>query len=312
MSMPPSRAQKSRTRPLIAWLGGSSPTMAARDLNGFLQGLKDFNHVDGTDIDIVYRWANGDLSQQPKLVRELLALGPDLVVTANTDAAVEARRASATIPIVCPDLMDPIGSGMAVSYNHPTYNVTGVLLTLDGLVGKQLEILADLLPQARTVAILVNRTSLFRSTVIRDAESGARGKSLKLVPIEASSPEDLEAALGTTRREGVDALIVTQDAMLFTYADRIIAFVAAARLPTLYGFRQHVEKGGLMSYTVDLIQNFRRAAYFVDRILKGASPTDLPIEFPTKLELVINLKAANAIGLTIPEPFQLRADEVIE
>src|SRR5579863_3322167 len=155
MSMPPSRAQKSRTRPLIAWLGGSSPAMAARDLNGFLQGLKDFNHVDGTDIDIVYRWANGDLSQQPKLVRELLALGPDLVVTANGDAAVEARRASATIPIVCPDLIDPIGSGMAASYNHPGYNVTGVLLTLDGLVGKQLEILADLLPRARTVAILV-------------------------------------------------------------------------------------------------------------------------------------------------------------
>jgi ABC-type uncharacterized transport system substrate-binding protein len=141
---------------------------------------------------------------------------------------------------------------------------------------------------------------------------GARSKSLKIVPIEVSSPEDLEPALGTARREGADALIVTQDAMLFTYTDRIIAFVATARLPTIYGFRQHVEKGGLMSYTVDLIKNFRRAAYFVDRILKGASPADLPIEFPTKLELVINLKAANAIGLTIPEPFQLRADEVIE
>ena len=295
-------------QPLIAWLGGSSPAMGARNLNAFLQG----GHADGKDISIIYRWADGDFARQPALVRELVALKPDMIVPANGAGTVVAKRTTQTIPIIGPMISDPIGQELAVSYNRPGGNVTGILLTQDGLTGKQLTLLVELIPRADAIALLINPSNQLHERMIREAEAAVRDLSVKLVRAEVRGADDLEPAFEALKRKAVGGLLVLQDPMLFTHASRIVALAAAARVPAMHGYREHVEHGGLISYGVDVPQNFWRAAYFVDRILKGARPADLPIEFPVKLELVINLKTAKALGLTVPPTLLAAADEVIE
>jgi putative tryptophan/tyrosine transport system substrate-binding protein len=305
------RAQTTK-RPLIALFGISSQTIAARNVNAFLQGLREFGHEDGRDIDIVYRWADGDLARQPALARELVALKPDVIVPLNGAGAVAAVRATQTIPIIGPMISDPIGQGLAASYNQPGGNVTGILLTQDGLTGKQLSLLVELIPHADAIALLINPSDRVYERIGREAEAAARNLSVRLVRAEVRGADDLEPAFEALKREAVSGLLVLQDPLFFTQATRIVALAAAVRLPTMYGFREHVERGGLISYSVDVEQNCRRAAHFVDRILKGARPADLPIEFPVRLELVINLNTAKALGLTVPQKLLATADEVIE
>ena len=312
------RAQKSigesKHRPIIAWLGGASQADAAQNLNlrAFIEGLRDLGYVDGRNIEVAYRWAESDLSRQPVLIQELIALRPAVIVTANNPAAVAAKQATPTIPIVAPALIDPIGLGLAATFNRPGSNLTGILQTLDGLAAKQMEVFKELVPSATTVALLINAANRAHQTMLRDAETANRNLAVKVRSAKINRPNDIESVLETLKRDGVDGLVILPDGMFFAQAARIIALASALRLATLHWSSVQVRQGGLMSYGVDIAQNYRRAAYFVDRILKGESTSDLPIEFPTKLELVINLKTAKALGLTVPPTLLARADEVIE
>jgi len=308
------RAQHANKRPLIAWLGGGSQHQqtAVRNRDAFLRGLREYGHDDGRDIDIVYRWADGDMSRQPKLARELIALNPAVIMSAANTGTIALSQATSTIPIVGMNLVDPIRLGLAESYNRPGRNVTGLLNTVDSLPGKQADFLLQLVPQATTIGILVNPANPAHPIVLRDVETTVGNSRIKFVPVEVSTPADLEVAFQTQKQGRIEGLIVLVDPTFFTQAARIISLAATSRLPVIHGFRQHVEEGGLMSYGVDNPQSFRRAAYFVDRILKGAHPGDLPIELPSKLELVINGNTAKALGLEIPPTLLAIADEVIE
>jgi len=304
------RAQQVK-RPLIAWLGGGSQHQqtAIRNRDAFLRGLREHGHDEGRDIDIVYRWAEGDMSRQLQLAKELIALNPAVIMSAANTGTIALTQATSTIPIVGTNLVDPIRLGLAESYNRPGRNVTGLLNTIDSLPGKQADLLLQLIPRATTIGMLVNPANPAHPIILRDVE--AVNSRIKIVPIEVRTSADFEGAF-QTKQGHIEGLIVLVDPIFFTQAARIISLAATSRLPVIHGFRQHVEEGGLMSYGVDSPQSFRRAAYFVDRILKGAQAGDLPIELPTKLELVINLKAAKALGIEIPATLLATADEVIE
>ncbi len=303
-------AQVSTTRPLIAAL---SAVTRERNipLDAFVQGLRELGYVEGQNVDIAYRFAEGQLDRLPALAKELIRLTPDVFMAAVTPAAVETRALTRTIPIVCPLLADPIRFGLIASESRPGGNVTGVLFRTEGLAGKQLELALQLIPDVANVGLLVNVAS---GVIIdrQDAGESASRVGTKLVAAEVRAPNDLEVAFQGLANDHAQAVIVLVDGMFFAERERIAALAAAARLPAIYGFRDHVDAGGLISYGVNLAENFHRAAAYVVKILKGAKPGDLPVEFPTKLELILNLKTAKALGLTVPPSVLARADEVIE
>ena len=308
------RGQAARKRPLLGWLGGLSQhdQVAMRNRDAFVQGLREHGYEDGKNVDIIYRWADGDISRVPELVTDLVALDPAVIVSAGNTGTIALRQATSIVPIVSALLVDPIAYGLAESYNRPGRNVTGLLQTIDSLPGKQAELLVELVPQASNIGVLVNPANRSHSGILRDIEAAVRGSSIKAIAVEVRTPLDFEGAFNLQSQGRIDGLLVLLDALFFAHAPRIISLAAAARLPAIHSFRHHVEMGGLMSYGVSDTQSFRRVAYFVDRILKGAHPGDLPIELPSKLELVINLKTAKALGLEIPPTLLARADEVIE
>jgi putative tryptophan/tyrosine transport system substrate-binding protein len=305
------RAQVSTKRPLIAVLSAvtredNSPVKA------FSDGLRELGYIDGENIDVAYRFANGRHDRLPALAEELIQLKPDVVVALVIQAVVAARELTQTIPIVCPLLADPIDRGLIASMSRPGGNVTGIMFRIDDLAGKQLELAAQLVPAAVSVGLVVN-VAVSNIVVDRqEAESAGKRLGIKLISAEVRAPNDLDTAFQTLSSEHVQAVIVLVDGMLFQERKRIAALATTARLPTVYGFRDHVDAGGLISYGVNLAENFHRAATYVVKILKGAKPSDLPVEFPNKLELVINLKTAKAIGLEVPPTLLARADEVIE
>ena len=307
------RGQAARKRPLVGWLGGSSQReqVAMRNRDAFVQGLRDHGYEDGKNVDIVYRWADGDISRLPGLATELVALDPAVIMSAANTGTLALRQATSIVPIVGTLLVDPIALGLAESHNRPGRNVTGLLQTIDSLPGKQVELLAELVPHASNIGVLVNPANRAHPGVLRNIEAAVRGSSIKAIAVEVRTSLDFEGAFPLQQRR-IDGLLVLNDPLFFAQATRIIALAAAARVPAIHNFRQHVELGGLMSYGVNDKESFRRAAYFVDRILKGAHPGDLPIELPSKLEFVINLKTAKALGLEIPPTLLARADEVIE
>ena len=235
----------------------------------------------------------------PELVTDLVALDPAVIVSAGNTGTIALRQATSIVPIVSALLVDPIAYGLAESHNRPGRNVTGLLQTIDSLPGKQAELLVELVPQASNIGVLVNPANRSHSGILRDIEAAVRGSSIKAIAVEVRTPLDFEGAFNLQSQGRIDGLLVLLDALFFAHAPRIISLAAAARLPAIHSFRHHVEMGGLMSYGVSDTQSFRRVAYFVDRILKGAHPGDLPIELPSKLELVINLKTAKALGLEI-------------
>jgi putative tryptophan/tyrosine transport system substrate-binding protein len=304
-------AQVSTKRPLIGYLSVVTRDRTSREIGAFLRGLRELDYVEGRDFDIAYRFAEGYLDQSAALAAELLELKPNVIFAAVTPAAVATKGLSQTVPIVCPLLADPIRFGLIASEPHPAGNVTGVLFRVDGLAGKQLEFVLQVMPDARAVGMLVNVAS---GTIIdrREAEQAAQKLGVTLIPAEVRAPDDLDAAFRSLVDAKAQAAVMLVDGMAFNERERIAVLAAAARLPVIYGFRDHVDAGGLISYGVNLAANFHRAATYVVKILKGAKPGDLPVEFPTKLELVINLKTAKALGLEIPPPLLARADEVIE
>ena len=315
-SAPPplaARAQAPAKRLVIGVQVGGSRTTSEQYVGRFQQGLRDLGLIDRQNIEVQYRYADGDVTRVPALVQELVRLKADVIVTGTPAATVAAKKATATIPIVSPTLIDPVGAGLVASYARPGGNVTGVLLTLDSLPGKLLQLAVETIPGAARIGMLVNvGGSKASEAQRRDAEVVAPALAVKLVPAEVRSRADLDSAFQALARERVQAVLIIADVLFFTERREIAALAAAARLPTVFGNREHVEVGGLMSYGVSLGENWRRVAAYVDKILKGAKPGDLPVEFPTKLELVINLKTARALGLTIPNVLLLRADEVFQ
>ena len=300
-------AQASTKRPLLAVLAG----VTRREFPAsFMEGMRELGYVEGGNIDIVYRFADGRSDLLPALAEELIQLSPKVIFAAVTPAAVAARRLTQTIPIVCPILSDPIDLGLIASMSRPGGNVTGLMSRIDDLIGKQIELAAQLVPALERLGLIVN----VASSVIarREVESASKRLGVKLVSAEVREPNDLDTAFKLLSNEHVQAVVILGDAMLFQERQRVAELAAAVRLSAVYGFRDHVDAGGLISYGVNYAENFRRAAIYVVKILKGAKPSDLPVEFPNRLELVVNLKAAKALGLDIPPTLLARADEVIE
>jgi putative ABC transport system substrate-binding protein len=302
------RGEASPRRPLIAVLTAITKENNA-PLNDFVQGLKELGYEDGVNLDLVYRFAEGHLDRFPVLAAELVGLKPDVILATVTPAAVATKLLTTSIPIVCPLLANAINLGLIASESRPGGNVTGVSFRTEGLTSKQVELALQMLPDLAKIGFLVNVAS---GVIIdrQELESTCQRLGIKAVPAEVRSSNDLDAAFKSLADDHVQAVIVLVDGMLFSERKRIAELAAAA--PAIYGFRDHVDAGGLASYGVNLSENFHRAAAYVNKILKGAKPGDLPVEFPTKLELIVNNQAAKALGLNIPPSVLVRADEVIE
>ena len=300
------------SRPLIAVLNLGSESSVSPRVRTFIQAMQSLGYVDGRNYDLAVRYADGQLEQLSALADELARLKPILFVAGSTPTTLAARQASGTIPIVSVGVVDPVGLGLAANEARPGGQVTGTLTSVEGLPGKQLALAAEVISSATRFGLLVNPNNKGHKVQRQSAETTAASLSRLLVFADAGTPDELDGAFKFLLRERVDLVLVLSDPFFYKEAKRIAVLAANQRLPTMYAFREHVEAGGLMSYGISLNANWNRAAYFADKILKGAKPGDIPIELPTKLELVINLRAAKAIGITIPESFLLRADEVIE
>jgi ABC-type uncharacterized transport system substrate-binding protein len=288
------RAQVASRRPLVAYLVGGSRSAADRYFGGFSQGMRELGYVAGADYAFDGRYADGDLARAPALVEELVSLKPDVIVSGTMAGVTAAKKLTDAIPIVSPTLVDPVGFGFAASHARPGGNVTGVLLTVEDLPSKQLALAVEIVPGARKVGVLLNVNNPNNPPQRRNLEAAAHALGVALLPLEVALPDNLHGAFQMLAREKAKAVFVVTDAMLLSERKRIALFAVAVQLPTVFAAREHVEDGGLMSYGVDQRESWRRTATFVDKILKGAKPGDLPIEFPTKLQLVINLIAAKA------------------
>jgi putative tryptophan/tyrosine transport system substrate-binding protein len=305
------RAQVSPDRPLIACLSAGSygrlPLIA-----GFQEEMRDRGYYGGRNVDIVYRFAENRLERLDALAEELVRLKPAVIMAPTMVDAVAARKATEAIPIVSAALAEPVSLGLVASVARPGGNVTGIMPDVEGPVRKQIELAREIVPGASSVGILGNMSDPKAPSQRRDLEKAGRSLGLKIIAPEVLTPEDLESAITTLANERVEAVIALQTVMLLNERQQIAALVAAKRLPTVYGYREHVEVGGLISYGVDLGWCGRRAAIYVQKILNGTAPGDLPVEISTRIEMVINLTTAKALGLAIPEAVVRHANEVIE
>jgi putative tryptophan/tyrosine transport system substrate-binding protein len=304
--------QSPAKRPLIGLLLASSKAAGARYYSGFPLGMRELGYLEGRDYGLEDRYADGDYSRLPLLAEELIRLKPDVIVAATTPGVLATKQATASIPIVGINLTDPVGFGLAASEARPGANVTGILFRLEGLTGKQVEIALDLMPGTDKMGVLVDVNNPANMLQRREIEAAAGKSAVSIAPLDIRAVDEISAAIQTFVRERARIVLVLASGMFVNARRQIASLALASRLPTIYNFREHVEDGGLISYGVDLRQNYRRAAYFVDKILKGEKPGDLPVEFPTKVELVINVTTAKAIGITVPPTLLARADEVIE
>jgi putative ABC transport system substrate-binding protein len=305
-------AQSPPQRPLIGLLFASSKAAGERYYSSFTLGMRELGYLEGRDYRLEERFANGDHSRLPLLAEELVRLKPDVIVAATTAGALAAKQATAGIPIVGINLADPISFGLAASEARPGANVTGILFRLEGLTGKLMEIALDLVPGTDRIGVLVDVNNPVHTLQRREIEAAASKSAVSIVPVDVRTADDISEAVQTFVRERASIVVVLASALFLGARRQIASFALVSRLPTVYNVREQVEDGGLISYGVDLRQNYRRGAYFVDKILKGVKPGDLPIEFPTKVELVVNTATAKAIGVTISPALLARADEVIE
>ena len=306
------RAQTVRQRPLIGLLQVQSLTGSARYTSEFLRGMAELGYVEGRNIDLERRYAAGDLNLLPVLANELVKLKPDVILTSTSAAALAFTQVPQSIPIVATAMVDPIGFGLATSEARPGGQVTGILISSDTLPGKQLALALEVVPGAAKVGVLMNALNPTTAVYWAGIEAAAATLSIKPVRIEVRASDDLNAAFQKLVHEQVGLIFVAQGSLLLSERARIDTLAPAARLPTMCGLREHVEAGGLICYGFNVAENFRRAATFVDKILKGAKAGSLPIELPVRLDLLVNLKTAKSIGLVISESFLVRADEVIE
>lgn len=278
----------------------------------FLQGMRELGYVEGKDFVAEWRYGEGKYDRLPGLAAELVALKVDVIVASGSPAIRAAQQATKTIPIVFPNTGDPVGSGFAASLARPGGNITGLSNSNDDVSPKYLELLMMLVPKLSRVAFLGNPGSSTHPAILKTIQAAAKQVRVNLVRVDARTPEEIEHAFATMSRERAEALIVVPEPFLYQQGKQIAALAAKYRVPAVYGGREPVDSGGLMGYGQNLTENWHRAATYVHKILKGAKPGDLPIEQPTKFELVINRKTAKTLGLAIPQELLLRADEVIE
>jgi putative ABC transport system substrate-binding protein len=284
-----------------------------RGLDVFRQALRDLGYVEGQSIVIEYRWAEGTPDRLFELATELVRLKVDVIVTSGgVPPGQAAQRATKTIPIVVTGATDPVAAGLVTSLTRPGANITALAQISDQLVEKELELLREAVPKVTRLAVLWNPTNPGNARQLRGAERAATALGLRLQAVGARSPSEIDRAFAAMTRERAEALLVLLDSVFFDQRGRIVDLAAKSRLPAVYGYSVFAEAGGLMSYAANRFDVPRYMAVSVDRILKGARPADLPVEQPRKFELLINLKTAKTLGLTIPQSLLLRADQVIE
>jgi len=307
-------AQPTRNVRTVGFFG--PPPSAGGLVQAFQQGLHDLGYVEGQNIRIEYRYTDVALQGHPdlfpRLATELVQLKPDVLVVSVTEAALAAKKATSTIPIVMVSVPDPVGAGLVASLARPGGNVTGLSRETRDLIGKTLQLLKEALPESGRIDLLVNPTDPLSSAMVGDAKEAAKSLDVQLKIVEARPPTELEGAFSTVHADRADALLVVGGAGFYLNRTQIVNLALRNRLPSAFQNREFVEAGGLLSYAPSTVANYRRAAFFVDKILKGAKPADLPVEQPSTFELVINKKTAKALGLTIPPSLLLRADQVIE
>jgi putative ABC transport system substrate-binding protein len=305
------RAQKAGKLPTIGYLGGTTAVAENQWTAAFVQRLSELGWIEGRTVAIEYHWAEGRNQRASEIASEFVRLKVDIIITGGTALVIAAKQATSTIPIVFATAGDPVAAGLVASLARPGGNITGLSVQATDLAGKKVEMLREVVPGLRRLAIMANVGSPAGVLQMRDAQAAARRLAIEVAPAEIRRAEDIGPAIEEVRGH-VDALYVANEPLVFTHRDRISALAMTARLPTMHGSREHVELGGLISYAPSFPDLYRRAAEYVDKILRGTKPADIPVEQPTKFELVINRKTAKALGLEIPPTLLALADEVID
>jgi len=308
-----SQAAPGRVRRL-GYLSGSAPDpITLRNaVNPFRQGLRELGYIEGQNLDIAFRWADGKYERLPSLLDELIRLAPDVLVTAGPRPAMLVKDATKTLPVVAIAVDDPVQMGLIASLTRPGGNVTGISAAFDGILQKRLQLLKDIFPTARRFAVLFHPDTASPEGLARAVPGWQQSLGVALQLVETRGPDDFDSAFASMARERVNAVAILADAMIWTQRARLGDLCVKYRLPSIWGGAAYLDAGGLLSYQGDWPAMFRRSAAFVDKILKGAKPGDIPFEQGTKLELVVNLKAAKALGVTIPQSVLVAADELIE
>jgi putative tryptophan/tyrosine transport system substrate-binding protein len=305
------RAQQA-AMPVIGFLNSGSAEAFKSLVAAFRQALLESGYVEGQNLAIEYRWADGDYEKLPKLAADLVGRHVSAIFAGGPPAVLAAKAATTTIPIVFTSGGNPVELGLVSSLNQPGGNVTGVSFLVNELGAKRLELLRELVPAARSVGFLANPTRPSFQSQVKNAQQGAQALDLKLIVLNASNEAEIETAFAEFSQQRIAALLVGTDAFFLTRRDQIVALANRLRIATMYDLREYVVAGGLISYAPSIVEVYRQAGIYVAKILKGAKPADLPVLQPTKFDLVLNLKAAKALGLTISNQMQLLADEVIE
>jgi putative ABC transport system substrate-binding protein len=315
MTVPRALRAQRKAMPVIGVLGSGSPGGGAASppsVTALRQGLSETGYVEGQNVAIDYRWAEGHYDRLPVLAADLVGRKVDVIATSGgASSALAAKAATSTIPIVFV-AADPIGAGLVASLARPDGNLTGFSILSSELTPKRLELLSELVPQARVIALLVNQNSPSAERLIGDMQDAARAKGVQLPILRASTESEIDAAFASLIELHAGGLVVAADPFLSNRREQLVALAARHAVPAIYVERQGVEAGGLISYGMSFAAAFRQAGIYVGRILKGAKPADLPVQQPTTFELVVNLKTAKALGVTVPPSILARADEVIE
>lgn len=306
-----SEEKQARRIAQIAWISATREQRPNRFLDAFREGLRDLGHIEGNNLVLNTYWAGESAERLASLATEIVALKPDVIVAIGTAAARAVQQATQTVPVVMAPAADPVGAGLVKSLAQPGGNITGIAnLTVD-LSGKTIELLREAVPNAVRIAVL-RADNPTHPAQIRAIQDVAKARGLTVLTAVASSPEDIDQAFGQMAKQRPQALVVLGDAMLVGRRQQIADLAIKQKWPSIFQFREHAEAGGLMSYGTQLPGLYRRAATYVDKILKGAKPADLPVEQPMTFDLVVNLKTAKAIGIKIPQSLLMRADQVIE
>jgi putative ABC transport system substrate-binding protein len=306
------RAQQAGKIPRVGFMGNSTAALEANLVGPFRDGLRELGYQEGRNIVIEYRWAEGNYERFPALVAELLAVPVDVIVTAGTPATLAVKKATSTMPLVMIAVGDPVGTGVVPSLARPGRNITGLSSIAPDLEGKRLELLREVIPNLSHVVLFLNPLNPFHTVSMRQALTAAQALGIKLQPLEVRTSGELDGAFAAIVREKPDALLILADRVFLHDRKRMMDFATEHRLPSVNAYRELVEAGGLMSYGPSYEDMHRRAADYVDKILKGTKPGDLPVEQPTKFTLILNLKAARTLGIDVSPMLLARADEVIE
>jgi putative ABC transport system substrate-binding protein len=311
-TVPAAQAQQPKRIPKIGLLSASTPSAVATRIEAFRQGLRELGYVPGDNIVIEYRYGEGKLDRIPALAVELVRIKVDVIVTNGPTDTRAAKQVTTTLPIIMAQDTDPVGSGFVSSLARPGRNITGLSTLSPEISGKQLELLKEIVPTLSRVAVIGNSTGVGNTQALREIELAAGAFGIAVQHLDVQGPKDIETAFSAIKKERAGALIVLRNPVTGTHRKGVVDLAAKSRLPAMYVSDEWVEAGGLMCYTPDIRDNWRRAATYVDKILKGAKPADLPVEQPKEFKLIINLKAAKQIGLTIPPNVLARADRVIK